>query len=189
MFKIPLPLTPIHILTIDMGYRLAHRPRPGCRKGRPGGHAAAAALAAPAALELAHTPARLLVLGSDRSNRRYGKGLRESCCFSRLVPREHSTGGQQRQYGITKRGDRYLRTLLIHGARSALLCADGKEDRILRWALKFAERRGFNVAAVWPWPTSWRALPGRFWPMGGSSAELRGRGRLTAGDRLVARVY
>ena len=65
-----------------------------------------------------------------------------------LVPREHSTGGKQRLYGITKRGDRYLRTLLIHGARSALRCADGKDDRILRWALKLAERRGQNVAAV-----------------------------------------
>lgn len=65
-----------------------------------------------------------------------------------LVPREHSTGGKQRLYGITKRGDRYLRTLLIHGARSALRYADGKDDRILRWALKLAERRGQNVAAV-----------------------------------------
>ena len=53
-----------------------------------------------------------------------------------LVPREHSSGGKQRLYGITKRGDGYLRTLLIHGARSALRCAEGKEDRILRWALK-----------------------------------------------------
>jgi transposase len=65
-----------------------------------------------------------------------------------LVPREHSSGGRQRLFGITKRGDRYLRTLLIHGARSALRCADGKEDRILVWALRLAERRGFNVAAV-----------------------------------------
>ena len=65
-----------------------------------------------------------------------------------LVPREHSSGGKQRLYGITKRGDRYLRTLLIHGARSALRCADGKDDRILRWALKLSERRGPNVAAV-----------------------------------------
>ncbi|HVP50130.1 MAG TPA: IS110 family transposase, partial [Candidatus Bathyarchaeia archaeon] len=65
-----------------------------------------------------------------------------------LIPREHSSGGKQRLYGITKRGDRYLRTLLIHGARSALRWADGKDDRILRWALKLAERRGQNVAAV-----------------------------------------
>ncbi len=65
-----------------------------------------------------------------------------------LVPREHSSGGKQRLFCITKRGDRYLRTLLIHGARSALRWADGKADRILRWALKVAERRGANVAAV-----------------------------------------
>lgn len=40
-----------------------------------------------------------------------------------LVPREHSSGGKQRLYGITKRGYGYLRTLLVHGARSALCCA------------------------------------------------------------------
>lgn len=59
-----------------------------------------------------------------------------------LVPREHSSGG------ITKRGDRYLRTLLIHGGRSALRCAEGKNDRFLGWARTLAERRGQNVAAV-----------------------------------------
>lgn len=65
-----------------------------------------------------------------------------------LVPREHSSGGKQRLYGITKRGDAYLRTLLIHGARSALRWADNKPDRLLRWALKLAERRGMKVAVV-----------------------------------------
>lgn len=65
-----------------------------------------------------------------------------------LVPREHSSGGRQRLFGITKRGDSYLRTLLIHGARSALRCAADKPDKLLRWASKLAERRGYNVAAV-----------------------------------------
>jgi transposase len=66
-----------------------------------------------------------------------------------LVPREHSSGGKQRLYGITRRGDHYLRTLLIHGARSALLRAGRKkDDRLLRWALGLSERRGHNVAAV-----------------------------------------
>ena len=65
-----------------------------------------------------------------------------------LVPREHSSGGKQRLFGITKRGDTYLRTLLIHGARSALRCAGDKPDKLLRWAQKLAERRGANVAAV-----------------------------------------
>lgn len=64
-----------------------------------------------------------------------------------LVPHEHSSGGKQRLFGISKRGDRYLRTLLIHGARSALRCAPGKPDRLLQWALKIQEAKGFNVAA------------------------------------------
>ena len=45
-------------------------------------------------------------------------------------------------------GDCYLRTMLIHGARSALRCAEGKDDRLLQWALKLKEAKGFNVAAV-----------------------------------------
>ena len=64
-----------------------------------------------------------------------------------LTPREFSTGGKQRLFGISKRGDRYLRTLLIHGARSALRCAEGKPDRLLQWALRLKETKGFNVAA------------------------------------------
>ncbi|KAG0163011.1 hypothetical protein DFQ30_000887 [Apophysomyces sp. BC1015] len=51
-----------------------------------------------------------------------------------LVPHEHSTGGRQRLFGISKRGDRYLRILLIHGARSALQWAHKRTDRILHWA-------------------------------------------------------
>lgn len=65
-----------------------------------------------------------------------------------LTPHEHSSGGKQRLFGISKRGDRYLRTLLIHGARSALRCAEGKPDRTLRWALTLKAAKGFNVAAV-----------------------------------------
>lgn len=65
-----------------------------------------------------------------------------------LVPRQHSSGGKERLPGITKRGDRYLRTLLIHGARSAIRAAETKPDRMLRWALKVQERRGKKVAAV-----------------------------------------
>lgn len=65
-----------------------------------------------------------------------------------LVPREHSSGGKQRLYGITCKGDSHLRTFLIHGARSALRSAANKPDRQLCWARKVAERRSFNVAAV-----------------------------------------
>lgn len=51
-------------------------------------------------------------------------------------------------FGISKRGAAILRTLVIHGARSALRCAEGKQDRMLHWALKLKEAKGFNVAAV-----------------------------------------
>ncbi len=51
-----------------------------------------------------------------------------------LVPREHSSGGRQRLGGITKRGNRYLRRLLVQGAWSVLRYADRSEDRLSRWA-------------------------------------------------------
>ncbi|MGH8534777.1 MAG: IS110 family transposase, partial [Gammaproteobacteria bacterium] len=59
-----------------------------------------------------------------------------------LTPREHSSGGKQRLLGITKRGNTYLRTLLIHGARTVLRHATGKTDRLSRWALAIQARRG-----------------------------------------------
>jgi transposase len=91
------------------------------------------------------TATALLASVADATDFKTGRDLSANLG---LVPREHSSGGKQRLYGITKRGDRYLRTLLIHGARSALRCADGKDDRMLRWARSLAERRGANVAAV-----------------------------------------
>jgi len=65
-----------------------------------------------------------------------------------LVPRQHSTGGRTVLLGITKRGDRYLRTLLIHGARSVLSHAARRDDPLSRWALALQARRGTNVATV-----------------------------------------
>jgi transposase len=65
-----------------------------------------------------------------------------------LVPRQHSTGGKPRLLGISKRGDRYLRTLLIHGARAALRGATRRDDLRSRWVLELEKRRGRNVAIV-----------------------------------------
>jgi transposase len=65
-----------------------------------------------------------------------------------LTPRQHSSGSKERILGISKRGDSYVRTLLIHGARSALRTAAGKNDRMSRWALAVAERSHANVAAT-----------------------------------------
>ena len=71
-----------------------------------------------------------------------------------LAPREHSSGRTRRLGRISKQGDVYLRTLLIHGARSALAAAKaarnkGKPvDKLRTWALDLAERIGHNKAAV-----------------------------------------
>lgn len=71
-----------------------------------------------------------------------------------LVPREHSSGKQRRLGRITKRGDAYLRTLLIHGARAVLRSAAVRRrtgrtlDRLQAWALSVQERQGHNKAAV-----------------------------------------
>ena len=65
-----------------------------------------------------------------------------------VVPRQHSSGGKDVLLGISKRGDAYLRSLLIHGARSVLQQAPRREDRLSRWALEVSERRGKNKATV-----------------------------------------
>jgi transposase len=67
-----------------------------------------------------------------------------------LTPREHSTGGRRRLGAISKRGDVYLRMLLIHGARAVLLRAKvmSEPDRLRAWAVKVEARRGHNKAAV-----------------------------------------
>jgi transposase len=69
-----------------------------------------------------------------------------------LTPREHSTGQQRRLGAISKRGDRYVRMLLIHGARAVLCHAKTKTapapDRLRTWALQLERTRGHNKAAV-----------------------------------------
>ena len=64
------------------------------------------------------------------------------------MPRQHSTGGRDRLLGISKRGDVYLRNLLIHGARAVLRTLEHKEDRTSRWAKALTARRHSNVAIV-----------------------------------------
>lgn len=76
------------------------------------------------------------------------KNGRHMAAWLGLVPRQHSTGGKARLLGISKRGDRYLRTLLIHGARSALRVMGRKSDRRSRWAIDVEKRRGANIATV-----------------------------------------
>ena len=76
------------------------------------------------------------------------KNGRELAAWLGLVPRQSSTGGKARLLGISKRGDVYLRQLLIHGARAVLQWVDAKEDSRSRWAKELMRRRNKNVAAV-----------------------------------------
>lgn len=75
---------------------------------------------------------------------------RECAAWLGLVPRQHSTGGKDRLLGISKRGDRYLRYLLIHGARAVVRQRARKEkpDARSQWLARLLERRHRNVATV-----------------------------------------
>lgn len=84
------------------------------------------------------------VVGDGRAYRR-GRDVSASCG---LVPRQHSSGGKQVLLGITKRGDRYLRSLLIHGARAVVIRAAGKTDKLSCWLNRLRAERGFNKAVV-----------------------------------------
>lgn len=65
-----------------------------------------------------------------------------------LTPKQFSSGGKERLLGISKRGDAYLRTILIHGARSTIADAKHREDRLSVWVTDLAKRSHTNVAAV-----------------------------------------
>ena len=65
-----------------------------------------------------------------------------------LVPSQNSTGGKARLGRITKRGDDYLRTLLIQGAKSAVMSARKRSDPLSRWRVQLAQRVGWQKAVV-----------------------------------------
>jgi transposase len=77
----------------------------------------------------------------------YPKGRQMAAALG-LTPRQYSSGGKERLLGISKRGDAYMRTLLIHGARAVVSQAKHREDRLSRWVTDIATRRHPNVAAV-----------------------------------------
>lgn len=73
---------------------------------------------------------------------------RDASAWVGLVPGQHSSGGRDRMLGISKRGDPYLRTVLIHGARSVVKTAHDKQDGLSRWVQSLCARRNKNVATV-----------------------------------------
>ena len=77
----------------------------------------------------------------------FSKG-RQMAASLGLTPKQHSSGGKDHLLGISKRGNSYLRSILIHGARSAVAHAKHKDDRLSRWVTDLATRRHLNIAAV-----------------------------------------
>lgn len=82
-----------------------------------------------------------------------GKGqqfdkARDFAAWLGLVPRQYTTGGKPRLGRITKRGDTYLRTLLVHGTRAVLARVADKQDRLSEWSKGVIERRGYKRATV-----------------------------------------
>jgi len=91
------------------------------------------------------TATALVAAVGDRTCFRNG---RQFAAWLGLVPKQRSSGGKSRLLGISKRGDRYLRTLMIHGARAVLGKAAGKDDPRSEWISQMRERRHPNVVAV-----------------------------------------
>lgn len=73
---------------------------------------------------------------------------RQFAAWLGLVPSQHSSGGKNQLGSISKKGDTYLRTLLIHGSRSALLACKEKTDRRSLWVQQLQCRRNTNIATV-----------------------------------------
>uniref|UniRef100_UPI0036D97B03 transposase n=1 Tax=Photorhabdus sp. RM322S TaxID=3342825 RepID=UPI0036D97B03 len=75
----------------------------------------------------------------------YGRQLSAWCG---LVPRQYSSGGKNRLAGITKQGNRHLRTLIIHGARAVIRYSQRRDDALGEWLRKLIARCGVMKATV-----------------------------------------
>lgn len=93
-------------------------------------------------------PVTATALVSSVGDARTFKNGRQFAAWVGLVPRQHSSGGTRRLGRITKRGDVYLRTLLIHGARAVMRQLARRTDATSRWVSALKARRGFNKALV-----------------------------------------
>jgi transposase len=73
---------------------------------------------------------------------------RDLAAWLGLVPRQHSTGGKTKLLGISKRGNEYLRRMLLHGARSVVMHMEKKKSALGAWLIQLAARTHRNVAVV-----------------------------------------
>jgi len=93
-------------------------------------------------------PVTATALVASVGNAKVFNNGRQFAAWLGLTPRQHSTGGKQRLGAMTKHGDAYLRTLLIHGARAMLRVTPNRNDAKSRWVESLRRRRPDNVAAV-----------------------------------------
>src|SRR5215469_6334346 len=93
----------------------------------------------------AQTATALVATVGDPHIFRNGRGF---AAWLGITPRQHSSGGKEQLGPITRQGDSYLRTLLVHGARAYLRVVDKKTDAKSAWARRLKERRHVNVVAV-----------------------------------------
>jgi len=91
------------------------------------------------------TATALLATVGDASQ--FSNGREMAASFG-LTPKQNSSGGKERLLGISKRGDAYLRSLLVHGARAVIRTAQTKTDRLSIWVMRIAMTRHPNIAAV-----------------------------------------
>jgi len=85
--------------------------------------------------------------GALGDGKAFSKG-RDFAASLGLTPRQHSSGGKDRLLGISKRGDGYLRKLLVHGARAVLRHAKNRDDGLSQWLNELAARKHANVVTV-----------------------------------------
>lgn len=85
---------------------------------------------------------------AEVGNPRGFKNGRDFAAFLGLVPKHTGTGGRSTNLSISKRGDKYIRTLLVQGAQSALRFTGGKDDKRSLWCDELKKRRGIQKAAV-----------------------------------------
>jgi transposase len=87
------------------------------------------------------------IIAAVGDGKQFGKA-RDMAAWLGLVPRQHSTGGKTTLLGISKRGNAYIRKLLIHGARSCVLHLNRQRDRLAAWIAKLSTRMHTNKVAV-----------------------------------------
>ncbi|MBP9709363.1 MAG: IS110 family transposase [Oligoflexales bacterium] len=93
-------------------------------------------------------PVTATAIISQVGDAREFKSARQLAAWMGLTPKQHSTGGKVTTLGISKAGNKDLRTLLIHGGRAVMMNPGKKKDKRSEWAVSLKERVGMNKAAV-----------------------------------------